>query len=89
MLVDIIKLCYVFANEDRFEMKYLIVIEETKTGYSAFSPDLPGCIASGSTKEELAKNMKDAIAFHVEGMHQEGLEVPKPNSFSTYLEVSA
>ncbi len=70
-------------------MKYLVIIEETKTGYSAFSPDLPGCIATGSSKEEVEKNMKAAIAFHLEGMSQEGLEVPKSNSFSTYLEVPA
>jgi len=69
-------------------MKYLVIIEETKTGYSAFSPDLPGCIAAGSTKEEAEKNMRDAVAFHVEGMYEEGLEVPQPHSFSTYLEVS-
>ncbi len=70
-------------------MKYLVIIEETKTGYSAYSPDLPGCIATGSTKEEVEKNMKDAIAFHLDGMGQEGLEVPKPHSSSTYLEVPA
>ena len=68
-------------------MKYLVIIEEIKTGYSAFSPDLPGCIATGSSKEEVEKNMKEAIVFHLEGMSQEGLEVPKSNSFSTYLEV--
>lgn len=70
-------------------MKYLVIIEETKTGYSAFSPDLPGCIATGSTRKEVEKNMTDAIAFHIEGMHQENLKVPKPRSLSTYLEVSA
>jgi len=87
MLVGVIKLCYNFTNEGRFEMKYLIVIEQTETGYSAFSPDLPGCIATGSSKQEIKKNMRDAIAFHVEGMHQEDLEVPQPHSFSTYLQV--
>ncbi|MEK7995421.1 MAG: type II toxin-antitoxin system HicB family antitoxin, partial [Planctomycetota bacterium] len=70
-------------------MKYLVSIEERKTGYSAFSPDLPGCVATGSGKQEVEKNMKDAIAFHLEGMDLEGLEVPQPHSFSTYLEVSA
>ena len=70
-------------------MKYLVIIEETKTGYSAFSPDLPGCVAAGSGKKEVQKNMKDAIAFHLEGMEQEGLKVPQPHSFSTYLEVPA
>jgi len=68
-------------------MKYLVVIEETNTGYSAFSPDLPGCVAVGSGKEEVEKNMKDAIAFHLERMEREGLKVPQPHSFSTYLEV--
>jgi predicted RNase H-like HicB family nuclease len=70
-------------------MKYLIVIEETKTDYSAYSPDLPGCVAAGASKEEVETNMKDAVAFHLEGMDQEGLEVPKPHSFSTYLDVPA
>jgi len=70
-------------------MKYLVIIEETETGYSAFSPDLPGCIAAGSSREEVEKNMKEAIAFHLEGMSQEGLEAPQSNSFSTYLEVPA
>jgi predicted RNase H-like HicB family nuclease len=70
-------------------MKYLVIIEETKTGYSAFSPDLPGCIATGPDKEEVEGNMRDAIAFHIEGMRQEGLPVPQPHTFSTYLEVSA
>jgi predicted RNase H-like HicB family nuclease len=69
-------------------MKYLVILERTKTGFSAFSPDLPGCIATGATREETEKNMRDAIAFHVEGMHQEGLELPQPHSSSTYLEVS-
>ena len=70
-------------------MKYLIILEETKKGFSAYSPDLPGCVATGCTKEEVEENMKGAIAFHLEGMLKEGIEVPQPHSFSTYLEVSA
>lgn len=70
-------------------MKYLVIIEKTKTGYSAFSPDLLGCIATGATKEEIEKNMREAIAFHVEGLLQEEIEIPQPNSFSEYLEVPA
>ena len=70
-------------------MKYLIILEKTKTGFSAFSPDLPGCVATGSARKQAEKNMKDAIAFHLEGMQQEGLEAPQPHSFSTYLEVPA
>jgi len=50
---------------------------------------LQGCIATGSSKEEVEINMKEAIAFHLEGMDSEGLEIPQPHSFSTYLEVSA
>ena len=68
-------------------MKYLIVIEKTKTGYSAFSPDLSGCVATGATKEETIKNMKEAIALHLEGMHQEKLRIPQPHSYSTYLKI--
>ena len=70
-------------------MRYLVIIEEIRTGYSAFSPDLPGCVATGSTREEVEENMKDTVAFHLEGMGTEGLEIPKPHSFSTYLEVPA
>ena len=70
-------------------MKYLVIIEETQNGFSVFSPDLQGCIATGSSKKEVEKNMKEAIAFHLEGMDSEGIEAPQPHSFSTYLEVSA
>ena len=69
--------------------RYLIVIEETKTGYSAFSPDLDGCVATGATKEEVEKRMREAIAFHLEGLKIEGLSIPRPHSFSAYLEVPA
>jgi predicted RNase H-like HicB family nuclease len=70
-------------------MKYLVIIEKTKSGFSAFSPGLPGCAATGLTKQQVKKNMRVAIAFHLEGMHKEGLKVPQLRSFSTYLEVSA
>ena len=70
-------------------MKYLVVVEETPTGFSAYSPDLPGCVATGSTAAEIERNMTKAIAFHLEGLRAEGLEVPLPHSFSTYVEVPA
>ena len=70
-------------------MKYLIVIEKTQTGYSAFSPDLDGCVATGSTREEVEQLMKGAIEFHLEGLRKEGYEIPLPHSYSAYLEVSA
>ena len=69
--------------------KYLVVIEETATGFSAYSPDLPGCIATGATREEVEREMRAAIEFHLDGMKQEGLEIPSPHSYSTYCEVAA
>ena len=69
--------------------RYLIVVEETKNGYSAYSPDLDGCVATGTTREEVEKRMREAVEFHLEGLKLEGFPVPKPHSFSSYLEVSA
>ena len=66
-------------------MKYRIVVEKTGTGFSAYSPDLPGCVTTGTTKEETEENMKEAIAFHVEGLQQEGLPVPSPDGGSRRL----
>jgi predicted RNase H-like HicB family nuclease len=63
-------------------MKYLIVVEETATGYFAYSPDLPGCVATGRTRAEVAKMIEDAIAFHGEGMHAKQREFPTPHRYS-------
>ena len=70
-------------------MKYLIVIEKSKTGYSAYSPDLPGCVSTGNTIEETEQNMREAIAFHLDGLKDEGYEIPKPTSRSSYIEIAA
>lgn len=70
-------------------MKYLIVVEKTETGFSAYSPDLLGCVTTGATEEETEANMKEAIAFHVEGLKEEGLPVPQPSTKSAYVEVAA
>ena len=70
-------------------MRYLVVIEPTATGFSAYSPDLPGCIATGGTREEVERNMQEAIAFHLEGLKLEGMDIPKSTSTSTYVEVAA
>ena len=59
-------------------MKYLIVLEKTATGFSAYSPDLPGCIATGETEAEVTANMKEAIEFHLDGLREEGMVVPVP-----------
>ena len=69
-------------------MKYLIILEKTETGYSAYSPDLPGCVATGSTQEETEQNMREAIEFHLEGLKLEGFEIPQPSSSSAYVEVA-
>ena len=70
-------------------MQYLIVIEQTETGYSAYSPDLPGCVSTGATREEAAQNMREAIEFHLDRLKLEGLEIPKPTTSSAYIEVVA
>jgi predicted RNase H-like HicB family nuclease len=70
-------------------MKYLIVIEETETGFSAYSPDLPGCVSTGRTLEDTERNMREAIEFHIHGLREEGYEIPKPVSRSSYVEVVA
>ena len=69
-------------------MKYLVVIEETKTGFSAYSPDLDGCVATGSSKDEVKVTMQEAIEFHIDGLKEEGYEIPLPHCSSTYLQVT-
>jgi predicted RNase H-like HicB family nuclease len=69
--------------------KYLIVVEKTGTGYSAYSPDLDGCVATGATREEVEVEMREAIAFHLDGMARSGQAVPEPHSYSAYVEVPA
>ena len=70
-------------------MRYLIVIEETSTGYSAYSPDLEGCVAAGSTREEVEQAMAQAIEFYLKGLKEEGYPLPPSHSYSTYVEESA
>lgn len=70
-------------------MQYLIVIEKTETGYSAYSPDLLGCISTGATREEVEQNMHEAVEFHLDGLKLEGLEIPQPTTSSAYVEVAA
>jgi predicted RNase H-like HicB family nuclease len=69
--------------------KYLVVIEETPTGYSAYSPDLDGCVATGKTREEVEREMQEAIEFHLEGMARSGDTIPEPRTYSRYVEVPA
>ena len=69
--------------------KFLAVVEKTRSGYSAFCPDLPGCVAAAKTKSECERLLKSAIKFHLEGMLKEGLRLPKPSTYTTTLEVRA
>jgi len=69
-------------------MKYLVIIEETSTGFSAYSPDISGCAATGKTSEETKQNMRDAIQFHFEGLREERTAVPVPHAKSLYLQVA-
>lgn len=57
---------------------YRIIVEQTGTGFSAYSPDLPGCVSTGRTREEVDANMREAIEFHVDGLRLEGGSVPEP-----------
>jgi predicted RNase H-like HicB family nuclease len=69
--------------------RYLVIIEESATGYSAFLPDLPGCMATGSTREDVEEAMRKGVAFHLDGLRESGDPIPPPRSTATYVEVAA
>jgi len=66
---------------------YLIVIEKAEHNYSAYSPDLPGCIATGKTPDEVRRNMQVAIDMHLKGMREDGLSIPEPQCEAGYVAV--
>jgi predicted RNase H-like HicB family nuclease len=68
-------------------MKYLIILEPTDTGFSAYSPDLEGCVAAGEDRDETIALMQEAISFHLEGLVAEGLPIPEPRSEAALVEV--
>jgi predicted RNase H-like HicB family nuclease len=68
-------------------MKYLIVVEPTRTGFSTWSPDVPGCVAVGATPEETQRNMRDAMSFHFDGLRAERLPIPPSSSTFAYVDV--
>jgi predicted RNase H-like HicB family nuclease len=70
-------------------MKYAVVIEKGEKGYGAYVPDLPGCIAAGDTKEEVKKLIHEAIEFHIEGLREDGEQIPQPTSSIEFIEVAA
>ena len=70
-------------------MRYAIVIEKAENNYSAYVPDLPGCIATGATIEEVEAQIREAIEFHLEGMREDGLPIPAPSSRVDYVDIAA
>jgi predicted RNase H-like HicB family nuclease len=67
--------------------RYAIIIEKSDSGYGAFVPDLPGCVAVGKSIQETERLIKEAIEFHLEGMKEDGVEIPLPTSVAEYVEV--
>jgi predicted RNase H-like HicB family nuclease len=67
--------------------RFLIVIEKANGNYSAYSPDLPGCVATGATREEAEQNMYQAIGMHIKGLREDGLPVPESTSFAEYVAI--
>jgi len=67
--------------------RYTIIIEKARNNYSAYCPDLPGCVATGQTVEETIERMREAIAFHIEGLKKEGLNIPEPTTTAVSIEV--
>jgi len=70
-------------------MRYAVVIEKAKLNYSAYVPDMPGCIATGKTIKEVEQQIREAIEFHMEGMREDGDPIPTPTSTVEYVEIAA
>ena len=68
--------------------RYLIVVEKANSNYSAYSPDLPGCVATGGTRQEVVTNMQAAIDMHLRGLRQDNLPIPQAESFAEYVAVA-
>ena len=67
--------------------KFLVIIEKAESNFAAYSPDLPGCVATGQTREETEQNMLEAIQFHIEGMLEDGLQIPSSNSYAEVIAI--
>ena len=70
-------------------MRYAIVIERAENNYSAYVPDLPGCVATGATVEETESQIREAIEFHIAGLREDGLPIPQPSSSVDYIDIPA
>lgn len=67
--------------------RFLVVIEKADGNYSAYSPDLPGCVATGATREEAEQSMYEAIELHLQGLKEDGLPIPQSTSFAEYVAI--
>lgn len=70
-------------------MRYMVVVEQGPSSFGAYVPDLPGCIAVGSSRQEVLQLIQEAIEFHLEGIKDQGISVPQPHSYSEFVEVHA
>ena len=70
-------------------MRYAVVIEKAESNYSAYVPDLPGCVATGTSVAETEAQIREAIEFHLEGMREDGIPIPPPSSQVEYIDVVA
>jgi predicted RNase H-like HicB family nuclease len=68
--------------------RFLVIIEKTEHNYSAYSPDLPGCVATGETREEAERVMHEAIQLHVDGLREDNLSIPESQTFAEYMAVN-
>jgi predicted RNase H-like HicB family nuclease len=67
-------------------MRYAVVIEKADGNYSAYAPDLPGCVATGATVAAIEDEIREAIRFHIDGLKADGLDIPEPTSIAEYVE---
>ncbi len=67
-------------------MKYLVVVEKAEGNFSAYVPDLPGCVATGMTPEDVQQNIREAVAMHLEGLREDGLPIPEPQAQAEFVE---
>ena len=75
-------------SEEVIQMRYAIVIEKAEGNFSAYAPDLLGCVATGATVNEVETEMRDAISFHLAGMREDGVPIPAPSSAVEYLDIA-
>ena len=69
-------------------MKYLVIIEESESGFGAYVPDLPGCVAVAGTRDDVSRLIHEAVEFHLDGLRQDGLPIPAAHSFPDMVEVA-